>query len=143
MDNVFAFVAVYDNVHDAESDYEIVKDLHSGGIVGTYDAAVITKDESGKVHVSKDEKPTQHGAWSGLGIGALVGILPERDDGRNAFLRRSKTDQGKTDGGARKVIVGIRPESFEDLADKLDVRVKDVDLSIELETLSFYLAKNR
>jgi hypothetical protein len=30
MDNVFAFVAVYDNVHDAESDYEIVKDLHSG-----------------------------------------------------------------------------------------------------------------
>ena len=42
--------------------------------MGTYDAAIVTKSE-GKVHVHKHEKPTQHGAWTGLGVGALVGIL--------------------------------------------------------------------
>jgi len=31
--------------------------------VGTYDVAAIHKDENGKVHVKKHEKPTQHGAW--------------------------------------------------------------------------------
>ena len=45
------------------------------GAVGTYDAAVITKDDKGKVHVNKDETTTRHGAWGGAGVGALVGIL--------------------------------------------------------------------
>jgi uncharacterized membrane protein len=27
------------------------------------------------VHVTKHEKPTQHGAWTGAALGALVGIL--------------------------------------------------------------------
>jgi uncharacterized membrane protein len=74
-DNVFVLVAVYGNADDASTDYEAVKELHRGGVVGTYDAAVITKEASGKVHVHKHEKPTQHGAWSGLAVGALVGIL--------------------------------------------------------------------
>ena len=33
------------------------------------------KDDEGKVHVSKHEKPTQHGAWTGAAVGALVGIV--------------------------------------------------------------------
>lgn len=74
-DNVLVFVGVYDGPTAAEGDYEAVKALHSAGVVGTYDAAVISKDEGGKVHVRKHEKPTQHGAWSGLAVGALVGIL--------------------------------------------------------------------
>jgi uncharacterized membrane protein len=45
------------------------------GAVGTYDAAVVTKDDAGKVHVNKDETTTRHGAWGGAGVGALVGIL--------------------------------------------------------------------
>ncbi len=49
--------------------------LHAAGAIGTYDSAVIEKDEDGKVHVHKTEKPTQHGAWTGAGVGALVGIL--------------------------------------------------------------------
>jgi len=52
-----------------------VKDLHALGAVGTYDAAVVTKDDAGKVHVNKDETTTRHGAWGGAGVGALVGIL--------------------------------------------------------------------
>ena len=60
---------------DARADYEVVKDLHALGAVGTYDAAVVTKDDKGKVHVNKDETTTRHGAWGGAGVGALVGIL--------------------------------------------------------------------
>ena len=72
---VFLYAAVYDDIADAEADYEAVFELHAVGAIGTYDSAVIRKDEDGKVHVTKTEKPTQHGAWTGAGVGALVGIL--------------------------------------------------------------------
>lgn len=71
---VFVFLGAYDDARDAELDYEAVFDLHSAGVIGTFDAAVIEK-EDGKVHVHKTEKPTQHGAWTGIGVGALAGIL--------------------------------------------------------------------
>jgi len=72
---VFLYAATYDELGDAEADYEAVFDLHAAGAIGTFDSAVIYKDEDGKVHVSKTEKPTQHGAWTGAGVGALVGII--------------------------------------------------------------------
>jgi uncharacterized membrane protein len=74
-ENVFVYVGVYESRADAEADYDALKALHSAGVVGTYDAAVITKDDEGKVHVSKHEKPTQHGAWSGLVVGGLIGLF--------------------------------------------------------------------
>jgi uncharacterized membrane protein len=69
------YIGTYPSEAAARSDYDIVKDLHSLGAVGTYDAAVVTKDPSGKVHVNKDEMATRHGAWGGAAAGALVGIL--------------------------------------------------------------------
>jgi uncharacterized membrane protein len=74
-DGVFIFIGTYASEVDARADYDVVKDLHAAGAVGTYDAAVVTKDDSGKVHVNKDETTTRHGAWGGAGVGALVGIL--------------------------------------------------------------------
>ena len=71
---VFLFAAVYDNIPDAESDYDAVFDLHAAKAIGTFDAAVIEKEDDA-VRVHKREKPTQHGAWTGIGVGALVGIL--------------------------------------------------------------------
>jgi uncharacterized membrane protein len=73
-DATFVFVGAYDSEEAAHADYEDLKQLHADGLVGTYDAAVITKSD-GKVHVHKHEKTTQRGAWTGLGVGALVGIL--------------------------------------------------------------------
>lgn len=75
---VFLYVAAYDSEGDARADYEVLHQLHATGVVGTYDAALVTKDEEGKVHVHKHEKPTQHGAWTGIGVGAVVGILFRR-----------------------------------------------------------------
>ena len=73
---VFLYVGEYDSVEDAKADLEELKELHREEFVGTYDAAVITKNEEGKVKiVDKIEKPTQHGGWAGLAVGAAVGLL--------------------------------------------------------------------
>ena len=72
---VFLYAAIYDDIADAETDFEAVFDLHAAGAIGTFDSAVIRKEEDGKVRVTKTEKPTQHGAWTGAGVGALVGIV--------------------------------------------------------------------
>jgi len=74
-DGVFIYVGTYASEVDARADYDVVKALHLEGAVGTYDAAVVTKDDTGKVHVNKDETTTRHGAWGGAAAGALVGIL--------------------------------------------------------------------
>jgi uncharacterized membrane protein len=72
---VFLYAAVYDDIADAEADYGAVFDLHAAGAIGTFDSAVIRKEADGKVRVTKTEKPTQHGAWTGAAVGALVGII--------------------------------------------------------------------
>ncbi len=72
---VFVYAATYATTDDAWADYDILIQLHVEGLVGTYDAAVVNKDLDGKVHVHKHEKATQHGAWGGIAVGALVGVL--------------------------------------------------------------------
>jgi uncharacterized membrane protein len=74
-DGVFIYIGTYPSEAVAQGDYDVVKDLHTLGAVGSYDAAVITKDDDGKVHVNKDETSTRHGAWGGIAAGALVGLL--------------------------------------------------------------------
>jgi uncharacterized membrane protein len=74
-ESVFIYVGTYPGQAQARDDYQVVKDLHSAGAVGTYDAAVVTKDDLGKVHVSKDEMATRHGAWGGAAAGAAIGVL--------------------------------------------------------------------
>jgi uncharacterized membrane protein len=71
-DAVFIYIGTYPSEAAARHDYEVVKDLHAAGAVGTYTAAVITKDDAGKVHVNKNEMATWHRAWGGDGV---VGIL--------------------------------------------------------------------
>lgn len=73
--SVFLFIGVYDNPVFAREDLEVVRDLHATKVIGTYDAAIATKEADGHVSVSKWEKPTQHGAWTGVAAGAVVGIL--------------------------------------------------------------------
>jgi uncharacterized membrane protein len=74
-DGTFILVATYPDERAARDDYQVVKDAHASGLVGSYDAAVITKDLSGKVHENKDETSTRHGAWWGVAAGAAVGVL--------------------------------------------------------------------
>ena len=72
---VFVYGASYANLDDANTDYEAVKQLYFDGVIGVYDAAVVSKDAASQVKIHKTEMPTQYGAWGGLAVGALVGIF--------------------------------------------------------------------
>jgi uncharacterized membrane protein len=73
---MFLYAGEYESVEDAKADLEALKELHREDFVGTYDAAVLTKNDQGKVEiVEKIEKPTQHGGWAGLAVGAALGLI--------------------------------------------------------------------
>jgi uncharacterized membrane protein len=73
--STFVLVATYPDEATAQEDYQVVKDAHAAGLVGSYDAAVVTKDASGKVRENKDETATRHGAWWGVAAGAALGVI--------------------------------------------------------------------
>jgi uncharacterized membrane protein len=77
VDTFIAYVGVYGNVADAESDYELVKDLHTeAGLIDAYDAAVIERRHGGKVKITKKhETPTRVGGVLGGGIGLATGLV--------------------------------------------------------------------
>ena len=70
---VFIYAATYASL-DCVADYELLLDPPAK-LVGTYDVALVSKDHEGKIHVMKHEKPTQHGTWAGIAVGAVVGVL--------------------------------------------------------------------
>jgi uncharacterized membrane protein len=73
---MFLYAGEYESVEDAKTDLDILKEMHREHIVGTYDAAVVTKNEESKVKiVDKIEKPTQHGGWAGMAVGAAMGLI--------------------------------------------------------------------
>jgi uncharacterized membrane protein len=73
--STFVLVATYPDEVAARDDYQVVKEAHAAGLVGSYDAAIVTKDARGKVHENKDETATRHGAWWGMAAGAAVGVI--------------------------------------------------------------------
>lgn len=74
-DSTFVMVATYSDEEMARYDYQQVKEAHAAGLVGSYDAAIITKDAKGKIHENKDETATRHGAWWGIAAGAAIGAI--------------------------------------------------------------------
>jgi len=68
------FAASYDALGAAETDFQAVHEFYMvAGLLDTYDAAVITRDEAGKVTiVVKHEPPTAQSASRGLGTSAPV-----------------------------------------------------------------------
>src|SRR5664279_5212228 len=75
-DTLYVVAASYENVDDAIADYEAIKQLYYAVKTSDdFDAAVIEKDDEGKVHiVKKHEQPTRHGAAVGLGWGLAAGV---------------------------------------------------------------------
>jgi uncharacterized membrane protein len=68
-------VGIYDRQDVAEHDFADLRTLHNEGRVGAYDAAVVARDAAGAVAVVERKKDTARGAWTGLGVGALAGLL--------------------------------------------------------------------
>ena len=64
-DGVFIYIGTYPNEAAARADYDLVKDLHALGAVGTYDAAVIQKDDAGQgpCQQGRDGHPPWRVGW--------------------------------------------------------------------------------
>ena len=77
IDTLMVYVGVYNDVDDAESDYQLVKDLHrEADLIDAYDAAVIERREGGKTKiVKKHETPTRVGGVLGGGVGLATGLV--------------------------------------------------------------------
>jgi uncharacterized membrane protein len=77
IDTLLAYVGVYENLEDAEADYQLVKDLHvQAGLIDAYDAAVIERRDDGKTKiVKKHETPTRVGGVLGGGVGLATGLV--------------------------------------------------------------------
>ena len=77
VDTFIAYVGVYDDVSDADADYELVKDLHTKeNLIDSYDAAVIERRANGKVKITKKhETPTRVGGVLGAGVGLATGLV--------------------------------------------------------------------
>lgn len=111
---VFIYAATYATHADALADYDTLLDLHDVDFVGSYDVAVITKDDKGKVHVKKHEKPTQHATWTGIGVGAVLGVLFPPSIIGTAVLG------GITGGVVGHLARGMSREDMRELGDLLD-----------------------
>ena len=77
IDTFMAYVGVYDDVAQAEADYDAVKALHTeAGLIDAYDAAVVRRRDDGKVKiVEKHETPTRVGGVLGGGVGLATGLV--------------------------------------------------------------------
>jgi uncharacterized membrane protein len=77
VDTFFAYVGVYQQMSDAEADYEAIKDLHTeAGLIDAYDAALIERRADGKTKiVKKHETPTRVGGVMGGGVGLATGLV--------------------------------------------------------------------
>ena len=72
---VFIYAAADADRACVEADYDGLLELHAAKLAGTSDVALVTKDADGRVKVEMHDKPTQHGAWAGIPVGAAVGVL--------------------------------------------------------------------
>jgi uncharacterized membrane protein len=77
IDTLLVYVGVYEDVADAEADYQLVKDLHTeADLIDAYDAAVIERRDGGKTKiVKKHETPTRVGGVLGGGMGLATGLV--------------------------------------------------------------------
>ncbi len=77
VDTFIVYVGIYDELTDAEADYELVKKLHTdAGLIDAYDAAIVERREDGKVKIAKKhETPTRAGGVLGGGVGLATGLV--------------------------------------------------------------------
>jgi len=73
---LIAFIATYDEMADARQDYQEVKQAHNRGFIDDYDAAIVWKNDKGKIEIdSVSDEASRKWLWAGLGIGALIGLI--------------------------------------------------------------------
>jgi uncharacterized membrane protein len=136
----------YDNVADADADYQAVKELHTkAGLIDAYDAAVVERRADGKVKITKKhETPTRVGGVLGGGVGLATGLVvalfPFAAIGGGLLL--VTTGGGAVLGAvAGHAAAGMSRKDLKELGEHLDagqaglvvVAVSDMEAKIERE----------
>lgn len=77
IDTLYVSAATYDDVNQAKRAFDTVNELYNKiGTTPEFDAAVIEKDQNGRVHIVKTrEEPSRHGASVGLAWGLAAGLV--------------------------------------------------------------------
>jgi uncharacterized membrane protein len=73
---VSVIIGTYANVEEANTDLDYILGEREEYYTSTFDAAVVGKDDDGKVRIDRRyETPISIGAWGGLVAGAIVGLI--------------------------------------------------------------------
>ena len=146
VDTFMAYVGIYDDVSDADADYELVKDLHTkANLIDAYDAAVIERRTDGKVKITKKHETTTRvggvlGGGVGLATGLVVALFPFAAIG--AGLLALTTAGGAVLGAVTgHAAAGMSREDLKELGEHLDagqaglvvVAVSDMGAKVERE----------
>jgi uncharacterized membrane protein len=70
-----AYVAAYSSTEDAEADFEALKEIKADGEIRDLTAAIVSKDENGKIHTHKTTHAGKVGAGVGIVGGAILGAI--------------------------------------------------------------------
>ncbi len=143
VDTFMVIANQYDTEADALADYEAVRLLYTDlGIIDTYDAAVLTREQNGKVDIVKRvEEPTRQagavGLVGGLALGALVALFPAI--GLGAGLLAGGAIGAGAGAAAGHVVAGMSRSGLKELGELLDrgssglvvVAATDVEARVE------------
>ncbi len=143
VDTFMVIANQYDTEADALADYEAVRLLYTDlGIIDTYDAAVLTREQNGKVDIVKRVKePTRQagaaGLVGGLALGALVALFPAI--GLGAGLLAGGAIGAGAGAAAGHVVAGMSRSGLKELGELLDrgssglvvVAATDVEARVE------------
>jgi uncharacterized membrane protein len=77
IDTFFAYSGVYATVEDALADYDAIHALHTElGLIDAYDAAVVKRDDTGKVKIVKKQAASSWSPEAGARSSALWPATP-------------------------------------------------------------------
>ena len=142
---VYVLGASYDSVDAAEADYDAVRALYSElGASHTFDAAVISKNDDGKVKINKTfEEGTRFDAITGAAIGLAVGVVAALFPpiGIWAALAAGGVGGAAIGGVVGHLHSGLKRGDLKELGDVLDageaglIVVYSADLGDQISTL--------
>jgi uncharacterized membrane protein len=72
---VEVYVAAYNDAEKAKAALHDLEAMHKDGTIQLLDAATVSKDQNGKVHVHETANHTKSDAGKGVAIGAVFGII--------------------------------------------------------------------
>jgi uncharacterized membrane protein len=70
-----AYVGGYSSIEDAELDFEALKEITADGVIRDLTAAIVSKDESGRIHTHKTTHAGKVAAGVGVVGGAILGAI--------------------------------------------------------------------